>query len=483
MKRILILLTLFCLLFTACQPTPEQEYIVNKGDDTLTVKLDATDAPREAANEVKLFPDRWEEEETEVQSGVFIGVNAEIIQKTDGRYPVFRTQSAAFTTDTVIEKLNTLLPAKPVATYDFEYTKEYWKNSLKEYLEFVEERRQWLIDGIPDLGDYDYWIPEENDPFVEKQIEQYMSSIENAPDELEERSASDYSGLAMGERTCYRLENGETVMVLCRPNYWVVQRKNEGGDVFRVLCSYEVEQAKEEREPVVNAWVEPKLPREDAEAVLWREMERLGFTDFVLDAAFPADYIRRNEVSVEDLTFFCVSTGWSFRLRRDFGGYPAYNAQMLPSQYLSYDQTDTAIYNEPIADEYINVFIDADGLQSFVYDAPKAVTGIVNPNVELLPFDTVKEQIKKTLAACLAGDPYDLGGHYEIYRLLLSTYTIREKDGDGFLEMPCWYVFFDWPLAEESAREKRRADLSGMWQQCMILNAIDGSVINPEYGY
>jgi hypothetical protein len=480
MKRIAILL-LAALLLAACQPTPEQEYIVNKGDDTLTVKLDATDAPREVANEVKLFPDRWEEEETEVQSGVFIGVNAEIVQKTDGRYPVFRTQSAAFTTDTVIEKLNTLLPAKPVATYDFEYTKEYWKTSLKEYLDWAEERKQWLVDGIPDLGDYDYVI--DDDETIAKQTAWYMDAIQDAPDELEERPVSDYSELGMGKRTCYRLENGETVMVLCGPDYWVVQRKNEGGNVFRVLCSYEVEQAKEEREPVVNAWVEPTMPREDAEAILRREMERLGFTDFVLDAAFPADYIRRNEVSVEDLTFFCVSTGWSFRLRRDFGGYPAYNAQMLPSQYLSYEQAGDAIYNAPIPDEYIDVFIDVDGLQSFVYYAPKTVAGIVNPDVELLPFDTVKEQIKKTLAACLAGDPYNLGGHYEIYRLLLSTYTIREKDGDGFLEMPCWYVFFDWPLAEESAREKRRADLSGTLQQCMILNAVDGSIINPEYGY
>lgn len=482
MKRIICVL-LISLMLCACLPTPEKEYVVNKGDDTLAQKLDATGEPDAQNDALLLFPERWEEAETEVYQGVYIGVNAEITQKTDGRYPVCRTKNAQFTTEDVIEKLNLLL-SKPVETYDFAYTKEYWKNALKQYLEWVEERRQWLIDGVPDLGDHDYWIPEENDPYVEKQTAQYMALIQNAPDELASRSVSDFSGLQMKQRTCYKLEDGETVMVLCKPNYWFVQRKNDGGEVFRVLRSYEYEAARENSEPIADAWVEPKLAREDAEAILNREMERLGFTDFVLNAAFPANYIRQNEQAAYDaFSYFTVSTGWSFRLRRNYGNYPVYNAQMLPSQVLQYESADAALYNEPIPDEVIDVFIDEDGIESFSYDRPRTVVGIANPNVELLPFDEIKDRIQKTLAACLAGSTDGFGNHFEIYRLLLTTYTIREKDGDGFLEMPCWYVFFDWPLAEEGVREARRADLSGEWQQCMILNAVDGSVINPKYGY
>ena len=479
MKRIICVL-LISLMLCACVPTPEQEYVVNKGDDTLAQKLDATGEPDAQNDALLLFPERWEEAETEVYQGVYIGVNAEITQKTDGRYPVCRTKNAQFTTEDVIEKLNLLL-SKPVETYDFAYTKEYWKKSLRAYLEWAEERKRWLTEGIPDLGDADYVI--DDDETIAKETAWYMDAIDGAPDEVESRPVSDFSGLNMNERICYRLENGETVMVLCEPDYWVMQRKNEGGEIFRALCSYEYEAAKEENASFARTWIEPKMPREDAEAILNREIELLGYTDFVLNAAFPANYIHRNESDLWNDTFFTVSTGWSFRLRRNYGNYPVYNAQMLPSQFLQYESADAALYNEPIPDEVIDVFIDEDGIESFSYDRPRTVVGIANPNVELLPFDEIKDRIQKTLAACLAGSTDGLGNHFEIYRLLLTTYTIREKDGDGFLEMPCWYVFFDWPLAEEGAREARRADLSGEWQQCMIINAVDGSVINPKYGY
>ena len=459
---------LLCCLFVGCLPTPEQEFVVNKGDNTLEQKLDATGEPGAQNDAVLLFPERWEEAETEVYKGVFLSVKAEIIQKTDGRCPVYRTKTAQFTTQDVIEKLNLLL-GKTAATYEFQYTKEYWKNMLKMYLEWVEERRQWLIDGVPDLGDYDYWIPDDDDPYVQMHISQMMSFIQDAPDELESRPVSDFSGLEMKKRTCYKLESGATAMVLCKPSYWYAQRKNDGGEVFRVLRSYEYEAAKENGEPIANAWVEPKMTRADAETILNRELERLGYTDYVLNAAFPANYIRQNEqMSFAEFSYFTVSPGWAFRLRRNYGNYSVYNAQMLPSQFLQYENADAAVYNESIPDETIDVFIDADGLQSISCSAPKEIVGIANPNIELLPFDEIKERIKKTLGACLVGKADDLGNHFEIYRLLLTTYTIREKDGSGYLEMPCWYVFFDWPLDEEGAREARRADLSGEWQQSSI---------------
>ena len=172
MKRIICVL-LISLMLCACVPTPEQEYVVNKGDSALAQKLDATGEPDAQNDALLLFPERWEEAETEVYQGVYIGVNAEITQKTDGRYPVCRTKNAQFTTEDVIEKLNLLL-SKPVETYDFAYTKEYWKNVLKQYLDWVEERRQWLTDGIPDLGDQMYMAHVRSEAELQEYL-QYLS--------------------------------------------------------------------------------------------------------------------------------------------------------------------------------------------------------------------------------------------------------------------------------------------------------------------
>ena len=65
MKRIICVL-LISLMLCACVPTPEQEYVVNKGDDTLAQKLDATGEPDAQNDALLLFPERWEEAETEV---------------------------------------------------------------------------------------------------------------------------------------------------------------------------------------------------------------------------------------------------------------------------------------------------------------------------------------------------------------------------------------------------------------------------------
>ena len=42
MKRICIIILFSTFLFTACQPTPEVEFVVNKGDDVVEEKLAAT---------------------------------------------------------------------------------------------------------------------------------------------------------------------------------------------------------------------------------------------------------------------------------------------------------------------------------------------------------------------------------------------------------------------------------------------------------
>ena len=41
MKRICMIMLFVMVLFTACQPTPEVEFVVNKGDDTVEEKLAA----------------------------------------------------------------------------------------------------------------------------------------------------------------------------------------------------------------------------------------------------------------------------------------------------------------------------------------------------------------------------------------------------------------------------------------------------------
>ena len=58
--------------------------------------------------------------------------------------------------------------------------------------------------------------------------------------------------------------------------------------------------------------------------------------------------------------------------------------------------------------------------------------------------------------------------------------------------MPCWFVYFDgfydgqYPaemtdkIREQTVRN--RTDPNG-WHECLVLNAVDGSIIHTDYGY
>ena len=77
MKNKCIFILLFLLLFTACQPTPEVEFVVNKGDDVVGKKL-AASAQAEAATErqQQTFPDRWDEGPVAVNDRLTLTVQA-----------------------------------------------------------------------------------------------------------------------------------------------------------------------------------------------------------------------------------------------------------------------------------------------------------------------------------------------------------------------------------------------------------------------
>ena len=101
MRRISILLLTAVLL--ACVPTPDTEYIVNKTDGILESRIRETAAPEGEAVPTggQPFPDRWETT-FDTSGGGIVTVNAAILQKADGVYPVIRTKKGEITKDDAV---------------------------------------------------------------------------------------------------------------------------------------------------------------------------------------------------------------------------------------------------------------------------------------------------------------------------------------------------------------------------------------------
>lgn len=437
MKRLLCILLLLSL--PGCVATPSVEYVSQKNESRAAVALAAS------AAEAVHFPDRWDETvETHAGKVTFC---AAIEQKADGVYPVCRTEDAAFSQEDVTRILSALLPA-PVSYGTGEPTKAELTERFRDFLLEVDRQRagEWYDDT--------YWSDEE----VESLTQTYLDEIAAAPDERAQTPVSNYRSVPMNEPIRYALSDGGTAAV-----------KWNGGAIH---CSiggegiYDEPQYRSDLrlgEPTAAIWQSVKLAREDAEAMLWEALSDMGLSGFATVEAYPANLTDFGPVT------HSVATGWRFLLHRDCGGYPPLRCT-APTDRFSYGES--AGYSRPIREESIEVFVAADGLKSFAYCGPKAVVGLEAANATLLPFDEVRR------LACGAFSVGLAAADAEVYRIVLTTATLRIKDSDQYRETPCWYFFFD---TRQLSDEFRFSPV--LHHEALLLNALDGTLVHPQSGY
>ena len=511
MKRIIILCLSLALL--ACVPTPEEEFVVNKGDDVVERKLNATpkpfsDAPKAAADAsdpyaadpqisnaeptltAQSFPDRWDAAPVEVLEGFTIAAKADVITKADGLYPVYRTSGATFSKEQAMTFAERML-GEPAAAGNAVMTKAEWGEQLQAYLDRVAEWEQWVAAGKPDWGDREEtgYTPEE----VDAQTKWYMEQINNAPDERTSDPVRDYSLIQPRTESMYTLADGTAAYIVYYEDSIEISRTAARGLVYRE-SNYEND--KRYHVPTADLWQPVTMDRETAEAMLDLALRQLDLADFSIRSAQKANL---REVESEGLHVRCVTTGWSFELHRNPGGYPAPVGAFQPSQELEYGLDEGGAVTKPIHAESIIVLIDENGLQYLMYECPKQIIGVANPNVELLPWEDVRDRVIKSLTMCYPAKSFreNMGVDeipLEIYRLMLTTFTIQVKNSADYYEMPCWLVYYDGEMIpafrkmgfdEDWIRdtlERDRNDLL-LTHEVLILNAVDGSIVHTEQGY
>ena len=470
MNRYCFFILLLLMTLTACQPTPEVKFVVNKGDNLVEEKLNDTTGQEE---KTQTFPNRWDEGPTQVNDRLTLTVQAEVTQKTDGIYPVYRTRTAGWAQADVVALLNKLLPA-PTARMLLVDTKADWTQAYQEWLDDLSEQQAWLAAGMPNDGmNRDETMMSAED--IDRISKEYQQLISEAPDELESTPVSDFTGLELNAGTSiYTLSDGTRASVSTYINHdftEITVCKDCSGSGY-IYYQYTHERERELGE--VKPFLTVKLSRKQAEGTLQAELERLGVHNFTVARVAPANLcmMGRSEESRP------LSAGWGFQLRRSNGGYPLSQVSFMDSRTLLYGDEDTFAVNRPIPDEMIEAFIDEGGLRVLQILNPKEIVSLESENVELLPFEQIQMRIKNALVAGMGASGLDQPIPCTIYRLLLTTCTVRVKDSDDFYEMPCWVVFFTWNDVQAVNRDNPQ-----IMQEALILNAVDGSIVYTEYGY
>ena len=442
MKHMMLWL-LALMLLCACQPTPTTEYVVNKADRRAEQAIAAS--PDAAGSGRADFPDRWEE--TFDAHGASVTVSAAIEQKADGIYPVYRTARAWFTAEDAERIFSALLPS-PVSYGTADATKAEVTEEFRQFLATVDAQR------AGESPDDTVWSEEE----IAWMTEAYIDEIAAAPDERTETPASDYSALQAGQPLRYTLSTGETAAMQWGASILYFSRGGDG-----VYTEPEYRSDARLGEPIASIWQDVALSRADAEAILWDALKAAQLTDFAIAEAYPANLTNFGRMTQ------AVATGWQFALHRDFGGYPAMQ-YTTPTDRFAYGESDP--YNRPIGEESILVFVSEKGVQSLGYYNPKTVVGLESADVGLLPFDEVRRLVRNAFSAGMPGTGA------EVYRIVLTTMTLRVRDSEEYRETPCWFLLFD---TKHLSDELRQSPV--LHHDALVLNAIDGSIVHPQYGY
>ncbi len=434
------------LLLLACVPTPDTEYIVNKTDGVLESRIRETAAPEGETVPTggQPFPDRWETA-FDTSGGGIVTVNAAIMQKADGVYPVFRTKRGEITKDDAVRLASALLPAPEGVTTD-EPTKAVLTEQFKAYLAAVDAQRAgtWYDDT--------YWTDEE----VEEASNRFVTEIAAAPDETPVTPAKDYRGIETGASVWLLPDGGRATVTWSADSFSLTR-----GGTWVYTEPWQQEDTRL-GEPLAAVWQPVTLDRSAAEQTAVETVERLGYANFSVIAAYPANLLQSGPVQQ------CAATGWQFTLMRTFGGYP-----VMPNLSPSAIFDDGTAYSARIGAETIELFVTEGGVSAFGYYAPKVVAGVENPNVPLLPFEKITVRAENTLSAALSGEGRAHAASAEVYRIALTVYTVRERNGEAYLEIPCWAFWLD----TRGLSDELRYSVT-LGHDVLLLSAIDGSVIH-----
>ena len=179
MKRLAMLLLATALLLgaAACQPTPSEEFVVNKKDSGVAAKLEKEVDAAEARGAQRV-PDRWDEVyESDLMTLTFA---APIVQKEDGLYPLYRTRSNPLTEAEMVNYLTVLFP-DPVAVRQNLPTKADIQREMEWYMNEAQAKLDWQDAGRPDDGvDRDETPPSREE--VNQELANYQELIQNAPE-------------------------------------------------------------------------------------------------------------------------------------------------------------------------------------------------------------------------------------------------------------------------------------------------------------
>lgn len=437
LKIILSLLVL--IMLTSCQPTPETEAVAKKQDIINSIKPIESGISNES-------DEYWNETVTTAKDNVFIDIDCKIEVQSDVDFPVKKVAPLTFDAARVIKLIDYLAP-------DCRFYKEPYILTREQ----IEDKIVMLSRG--ELIDGEYVVLDS----TKKYIEELKKELEQMTDEKREYVTPNYifdninSNIEVGAETT---ENKDVYININNKNF----NLNYGTFMFSYGNLVQTQALLDSHGIEIGEGF--NISEDDAKYQADKVMEDLGIEGFtmsniqkaqmynvdgtsIISKGYQILYMRKNE----DLETIFIGTGASYR------------EDALPD------------YCAPWEQESVSILIDEFGLQKFSWRGLSEIKETISESAEILPYEKILDRIKQQLKYKFSWiDDYEDGKvSVKVQRIVLGTALIDIKDNpnEGLL-VPCWYVLY-----EENV-ELENGQLNDPENDALVINAIDGSVIEPR---
>jgi len=452
---------LLAVSLAACRPTPEKPAVADK-NETLA-KMIAE--PAVTGNRAPI-PDGWKEE-LRFQNGTQVTVDAQVEKPDVTSYPVIAVSPHKFTQEDARYYAGILLRNKPI----YEYSRVRTKSAVEK--DIINVKAQ--IEDMKNMQN----VPEDKRQSVIGDLYQQLKSLEteyqNAPDKEPDKvpAALRFKDDTQGNHTIeVEADLGEDSRGVL-----IMTTSDDGMTSVLTFSNTSANRNYDTQIETRDSYAGMTLSRRDAQDAAEKFLKDIGIT-----CVQPADTSSRADsrgYGTDDASALAdnpeVRKDYGFQFSRVINGIPV---TCINTYYgLTYDYESE--YDKTWPAEVIDVRVDDGGVYGFLWGGAGDTGKVLNENVEMLGFDSIKELFRKQIFYQRTWSaPLFIDSKIIVKKVKLGYMRIELKEYE-YVYAPVWDFIGDWTYTDTASNEP-----GGIYNVSFLtINAIDGSVINRNMGY
>ena len=478
MKRIcclFIAMLMVLSLFSACQPTPEVEPVAQKDTEAL---IEQVEVAEEGVADMAKAPESRHitRELTEVsqRTGIDITIDADVVLPETDAIPVARVQNGELDMS-VLENIWKILGNGSGMLEDF--PRSYYEGQARMWMEF---RENGVLDKYSSFEEMDAAIEELLAEAATKPAEPVFSP--ESPMETVVESVTEDGTPIKYIPIFYGWSDQETVYEMQLSTLGPISFLRNIDESY-IWNEYHFANPLDIYLPAIERGeFRVQLPErsiEDAQAYAEQLLADIGITDFACVVARIAPLIPDFFDEQQDV----CPCAYELLFTRQVAGVNVTFNDVAASGGISY--RDTPDYTPTWYYEYIQLLVDDAGVFAMEFSQPHEVTEIVTERAEILPLEEAVASFERMIgyqyAAYEAGEEEPCDDAYlciDEIRLGLTRIAEKNTQEQGYL-VPSWTFFGHYKLSDFWPDGEGHHGTEAI----LIVNALDGSIIDPDRGF